>query len=66
MEFKKVKSIETQDPWYDLTDGGYIKPAKILKSKEDVLKVESAVKTILQFFVDAEEAGVITIAWRKN
>jgi hypothetical protein len=60
MEFKKIKEpIQSDDFWYDLTSGGYIKPEKLLKNKEDVAKVKEAIKIIQQFQQEAEENEVI-------
>lgn len=49
MEFKITKPIETDDFLYDLFEGGYIKPEKILVNTEDIEKVLDAVKTIKEF-----------------
>lgn len=47
----------TDDKWYDLFDGGYIRPAEILEDDADVLKVEKAIETINEFFEAYEESG---------
>jgi len=60
MEFKKIKEpIQSDDFWYDLFDGGYIKPEKLLKNKEDVAKVKEAMKVLQQFQREAEEQEVV-------
>lgn len=60
MKFNKnAEPVYTDDPWYDLTSGGYIKPSELLTDQEEIEKVENAIKTIEEFFEDAEEAGVI-------
>jgi hypothetical protein len=59
MEFKKGAKIETSDFYYDLFDGGYIKPDKLLKSKSDVERVKDAIKTIEDFKDSAESNDVI-------
>lgn len=45
--------------WYDLTDGGYIKPTEFLVNLEQVKAVEDAVKLLESFKSQAEEAGVM-------
>ena len=49
MELKKGLNISTEDFWYDLTDGGYIKPEEICQNQEDAEKVNYAIRT-LQIF----------------
>ena len=59
-----MKFIENAEPvassefWYDLTDGGHIKPQELLEP-EDALKVVEAIKLIQQFKAEAMEAGVL-------
>lgn len=38
------------DFWYDLTDGGYIRPEEILEDKEDVAKVLAAIAVLKEFY----------------
>lgn len=59
MEFKKTKAVHTDDLWYDIFEGGYIKPEKLLKNKEDIEKVNNAIKTLLEFRQKAEEQNLI-------
>jgi len=44
--------------WYCLTDGGYLKPEDYL-SKEDAKKVNEAVSVVQDFLESMEEAGKI-------
>ncbi len=46
--------------WYDIGDGGYIDPAKVLADPEQVAKVTDAVK-LLESFADAMEAADLII-----
>ena len=39
----------SDEPYYDLFDGGYIKPEKLLDSEEDIKKINDAVKVIEDF-----------------
>lgn len=59
MEFKKVETIYSDDFWYDLFYGGYIKPEKLLKNKDDVAKIKNAMQVLLDFKKDAEEQQII-------
>lgn len=49
MKIKKGCEASTDDFWYDLIDGGYLKPEEILENKEDVDRVLAAIETILEF-----------------
>lgn len=59
MEFVKKAKISTDDFYYDLFDGGYIKPEKLLKSKDDMEKVKSAIAVIKDFKSSAEKADIL-------
>lgn len=49
MEIKKGLTISSSDFWYDLTDGGYIKPEEILVKKSDIDKVNDAIDVLKDF-----------------
>ena len=49
MKIKKGLAVSTGDFWYDLTDGGYLKPEGILEDPKDVEKVLAAIATIREF-----------------
>ena len=59
MEFKKNVKITTDDFFYDLFLGGYIKPADILVNDVDRQGVENASSVIREFYDDADEANII-------
>ena len=59
MKFKKSAKIVTDDFYYDLTDGGYIKPEKLLENKSDADKVLEAIKVLEDFKRSAEDQDVI-------
>lgn len=59
MKFKKNAMIETSDFWYDLLDGGYIKPEELLEEAEDISIVEEAISILLEFYESAEAQEVI-------
>jgi len=59
MKFKKnAKTVHSSDYWYDLTDGGYIKPDELLE-KNDAQEVKEAINTIIAFFEQAENEGFL-------
>ena len=52
MKIKKseIKKLNADcDFFYDLTDGGYIDPMKLLDSKDDAKKVIEATKIVKEF-----------------
>ena len=51
-----AEAIATDDFYYDLFAGGYIKPEEML-SEEDAKKVREAVSVITDFVDSLEEAG---------
>ena len=59
MEFVKKAKIVTDDFWYDLFDGGYIKPEKLLMNQEDIDKVKNAMEIITDFKDSAEYFDII-------
>jgi hypothetical protein len=59
MKFKEGATVTTSDFWYDLTDGGYIKPKDLLENLDDILSVERAKELLLEFKRQAEAQGVL-------
>lgn len=55
MKIKKGLTITSGDFWYDLTDGGYLKPEKICENKEDAEQVIAAIQIIKEFQESCEE-----------
>jgi hypothetical protein len=49
MKIKNGCTTSTDDFWYDITDGGYLKPEEILESDEDIKQVNSAIKILKEF-----------------
>ena len=59
MEFKEnVDTIYTSELYYDLFEGGYIKPENMLE-KEDADKVKEAMNTIKNFLNEASKNNLI-------
>ena len=55
MKLKKGLEVSTGDFWYDLTDGGYLKPEDICEDIEDAKKVVEAICIIQNFQEACEE-----------
>ena len=53
--------VSTDDLFYDLFVGGYVKPEKLLVDKEDVEKVQNAINIVQEFLDGAIEADVIEV-----
>jgi len=49
MKIKTGCEASTDDFWYDLTSGGYLKPDEILENKEDIEKVNDAINILEEF-----------------
>lgn len=57
---KDVETITTDEVYYDLFDGGYIKPEEILEHV-DAQKINDAINHIKNFINEATEEGIIEI-----
>ena len=55
MKIKNGLKISTQEPWYDLTDGGYLKPDEICADAKDSQRVKEAIAVIVDFLESCEE-----------
>lgn len=60
----KFKELEephaiSEEVWYCLTEGGYLKPEDILESEEQIDEVDNAIDIVYQFICQARNAGVI-------
>ena len=55
MKIKKGCKASTSDFWYDLSDGGYLKPKDICADAAEAEKVEAAVNVILDFQESCED-----------
>lgn len=49
MKIKSGMNLSTEDFFYDLFDGGYISPKKVLVDKEDAEKVYAAMNVLIEF-----------------
>lgn len=60
--FKTIEeAIYSTDPYYDLTNGGYIKPSELLTDTEQIKQVEQAIQIVYEFLEQAESNGVLEI-----
>ena len=57
IEIKKDLDISTDDFWYDLTDGGYLKPEEICANPDDAYAINQA-SGLLQRFQEACEEQI--------
>ena len=55
MKIKQGLEISTDDFWYDLTDGGYLKPEEILENQSEILVVKDAIEVLKNFQNSCEE-----------
>lgn len=55
MKIKEGLEVSTGEFWYDLTDGGYLKPEEILVDEKDIEAVRKAIKIIKEFESSCEE-----------
>ena len=62
MEWKfkaDAEPVVSNDFWYDLTDGGYIKPEELLDDEEQIKELKEAIELIQNFGNALEEAGLL-------
>lgn len=55
---KDAEQVTSGEFWYDLTDGGYIKPEELVIA-EDAEKVKYAIEVIQEFKETLEENGLL-------
>lgn len=48
-KFKDGVDVYTEEFWYDLTDGGYIKPENVLSDNEQITKLREAIDLVRSF-----------------
>lgn len=54
-----AETVYSSEYYYDLFDGGYISPGRLLSDPDQIAAVNSAVDTIEQFFRQAEAVGLL-------
>ena len=55
MKIKEGSDIYTDDFWYDLTGGGYLKYKEFLADEKDIERVEAAIAVIIELQGSIEE-----------
>lgn len=55
MKIKDDVQVSTDDFWYDLTTGGYLRPEEILEHPSDVKRVEQAIRVLEDFEGSCED-----------
>jgi hypothetical protein len=55
MKIKDGCKASTSEFWYDLTQGGYLKPEEILENPEDIKKVQEAINILIDFESSCED-----------
>lgn len=61
-DFKTLDTpIYSNDPWYDLTEGGYIKPNEILTDPEQIEDLNKAINMVKEFISQAESSETLLI-----
>lgn len=59
MQFKKDVHFSSDDFYYDLFEGGYIKPENLLENPDEIVKVKQAISVIEQFRDELEVKGIM-------
>jgi hypothetical protein len=55
MNFKENLEMYTDDFWYDVFDGGYISPEKLLEDSEEISRINNAIEILKEFREACEE-----------
>jgi len=55
MKIKAGVEAYSDDFWYDLTSGGYLRPEEILENEDDIKKVKDAIFVLEDFQRSCEE-----------
>lgn len=48
-KFKNKTDCFNEEFWYDLTEGGYIKPEELLEDKDQIQKLNEAIEIVKSF-----------------
>ena len=59
MKFKKDAKVKTYDFFYDLTNGGYIKPNELLEDEKDIERINEAIETLTEFRDEMQDKGIL-------
>jgi len=61
MEFNNKVVNTSSEPYYDLFDGGYLKPEEMLVNPNEIAMVKNAIKIVKQFLDEAEEKELLIV-----
>jgi len=61
MEFNNKVVNTSSEPYYDLFDGGYLKPEEMLVNPNEISMVKNAIKIVKQFLDEAEEKELLIV-----
>jgi hypothetical protein len=53
------QEVGTEDTWYALTDGGYLKPEEVVSDKKQLKKLEDAIQLVRDFIQQCYDDEVI-------
>lgn len=56
-----LEGINSDDFYYGITSGGYIKPDKILLNKARAKKLQEAINLIWEWEIQLQEGGVLEV-----
>ena len=60
-DFTEDDIVCTSEPLYDIFDGGYICPFKLLENDWEAQKVQEAINLVHNFLACAENVGVVEV-----
>ncbi len=60
-KFKKgaKQEIGTEDPWYALTSGGYLKPEEVIEDASQLKHIREAIATVEAFIQQCYDESII-------
>ena len=51
--------IGSEEPWYALTDGGYLKPEEVLSNQQQIDELKKAISLVKAFIQQCYDSGVL-------
>lgn len=59
IKIKENTQVETADFWYDLMEGGYVKPESLCEDQKDADRIREAMNILTEFKDSLEDADAI-------
>lgn len=56
-----TEPVYSSEEWYDLTDGGYIKPEELLVDPKQVEELQEAIRIVRNFLDEAIDKNLIIL-----